>query len=97
MGKIYDFNTGKEKDDTPSTDYIQRKQRCAIRAAELKGLCDCPVCVGKDDIAATVVITAHQMCDQFSQDTGNKLYLADWLEVLMLATLTLQQYLYPDE
>lgn len=97
MAKIIDINTGKEKADLPSTAYIERKKKCKARAAELNSYCDCNICSAKDDIASNLLVVAHEMCDKFAKESGEPMYLADWYEVLVLSTLTLQAYLYPDK
>lgn len=97
MAKIIDIQTGKEKADLPSTGYVDRKLKCKARAKETGKPCDCKVCAAKDEMASNLLVAAHQMCDQFAKDNGEPMYLADWYEVLVVATLTLQAYLYPEK
>lgn len=72
-----------EPEKTEITTFLERFKKCMVRA-EKEGYCDCDICLDKVDMSNKLFDIVRYLCKNYTETTGNKMYVADALEIVLV-------------
>ena len=89
MAKIIEFPK------KPSTSYAKRTTDCINVYKTTGKLCQCKTCIGKRTIVERLIAVSNYLCLDYVKNNNDPLYYSDWLEIMLTATLRVENIVYP--
>jgi len=69
--------------------FLERFKQCML-TAEKEGYCDCDICVDKVHLSNKLFDIVRYLCKNYTEETGNKMYVADALEIVLVVATKLK-------
>jgi len=69
--------------------FLDRFKNCLLNA-EKNGYCDCDICEDKVQLSNKLFDIVRYLCKSYTEETGNKMYVADALEIVLVVATKLK-------